>query len=173
MAVSRERGRSVKKREPRQTIAVTARMKSADGWQDVAIRNVSTHGMRISVALPPKRGAYVELRRATQVIIGRAMWVEGNDFGVRTQDVVDIPSLVNPNATKAEAMLAEIRRDRRRLPRHEDNARKAHSIVQKLQYIACGAAIMAGAGYVATTVTNVLSNPLHAVSDALTGTPTR
>ncbi|HET9511383.1 MAG TPA: PilZ domain-containing protein [Sphingomonas sp.] len=159
----------VKPREPRQTIAVTARMKSADGWQDVAIRNVSAHGMRVSVATPPKRGAYIELRRATQVIIARAMWVQGNEFGVRTQDRIDIPALINPNAAKAEAMLEEARSDRRRLPRPEDSARKTHGIVQKLQYAAFGAAVMAGAAYAAVTVSTVLGNPMHAVSRALSG----
>jgi len=148
-------------------------MKSADGWQDVAIRNVSAHGMRVSVALPPRRGAYIELRRATQVIIGRTMWVQGNDFGVRTQDAIDIPSLVNPNAAKAEAMLGEARSDRRRLPRPEDSAQRASGIVQKLQYAVFGAVLMAGAGYAAMTVSDVLGSPMHAVRDALGGKPAR
>lgn len=159
----------MKPREARQTIAVTARMKSADGWQDIAIRNVSVHGMRISVARPPQRGAYIEVRRATQVIVARTMWVQGNEFGVRTQDAIDIPALVNPNATKAEAMLGEIRSERRRLPRPDESARRADNIAQKLRYVAFGAAIMAGAGYAAVTVTQVLTNPIRTITHALEG----
>ncbi|KQN26483.1 hypothetical protein ASE86_10285 [Sphingomonas sp. Leaf33] len=145
-------------------------MKSADGWQDVAIRNVSAHGLRISVTLPPSRGAYIELRRATQIIIARAMWVQGTDCGLRTQDVVDIPTLLNPSATRAEAVLEAYHSDRRRLPRPEDGAQRASGMVQRLRYVAFGAVVMAAAICAAMTVTNVLSAPMHAVRDALAGT---
>lgn len=161
----------MKPREPRQTIAVTARMKSVDGWQDVAIRNVSIHGMRISVALPPRRGAYVEVRRAAQIIVARTMWVQGNDCGLRTQDSVDIPRLINPNATRAEAVVAAHLSDRRRLPRAEDTVQRAVDRVQVLRRITFGVVILAAAGYAAVTVTNVLSAPMTAVRTALSAPP--
>lgn len=163
----------MKTREPRQTISVTARMKSADGWQDVAIRNVSAHGMRISVAMPPKRGAYIEVRRASQVIVARAMWVQGNDCGLRTQDVVDIPALVNPNAARAEAVVGAANAERRRGPRPDESAAAARRSSQMFNRLAVGTAILAGAGYAAWTVGEVLSTPFAAVGAALGGGPAK
>lgn len=146
-------------------------MKSADGWQDVAIRNVSAHGMRISVALPPKRGAYIEVRRATQIIVARTMWVQGNDCGLRTQDVVDIHALVNPNAAKAEAVIVAANADRRHAPRAEESAESARRASQLIQQLLLGAAILAGAGYAALTVSETLRTPFAAIGEAMGGAP--
>jgi len=160
----------VKPREHRRTIQVTARMKSADGWQDAAIRNVSAHGMRISVAMPPKRGAYIEVRRASQVIVARTMWVHGNDCGLRTQDVVDIPTLIDPSSAKAEGVIAAAQADRRAAPRVEDAAAGSQRIAQRLQFVAIGGAIVLAAGYAAWTVGDMLRQPFTAINHALGGT---
>ncbi|MFD1788972.1 PilZ domain-containing protein [Sphingomonas floccifaciens] len=159
----------MKAREPRQTISVTARIKTADGWQDVAIRNVSAHGMRISLAMPPKRGAYIEVRRASQVIVARTMWVQGNDCGLRTQDVVDIPALVNPNAAKAESVIAAANDERRRRPRIDESTETVRRGTQRFMSVVFGLAIVSAAGAVAMIVSDALQSPFAAVRTALGG----
>lgn len=161
----------MKPREPRQTIKVTARMKSADGWQDVAIQNVSAHGMKIAVAMPPRRGAYIEIRRASQVIVARAMWVQDNECGLRTQDVVDVPALIDPNAVRAEAAIAGVRADRRARSRADEVAADSARLAGRFQYAAMIAVLLCAAGYAATRVSDVLGAPFASITAALDGKP--
>ncbi len=144
-------------------------MRSGDGWQDVAIRNVSAHGLGIAVALPPRRGAVIEIRRASQIIVARTMWVDNNECGLRTQDVVDVAALLSPNAKRAEAVCVAAHNDRRRTPRIDDTA--AHSLRngRRLQHVALAAAVLCGAGALAWSVSDVLRAPFASISAALGG----
>lgn len=145
-------------------------MKSAAGWQDVAIHNVSAHGMKISVAAPPPRGAYIELRRASQVIVARTIWVQGLECGLRTQDAIDIAALVNPAATRAEAVGREIAQaERRRAPRAGESAARSARFAARFQYAAIAAAILAAAGYATWVVSDTLSRPFDSIGAALGG----
>lgn len=163
----------MKPREHRQTIRVTARMKTASGWQDVAIQNASAHGLKISAAFPMRRGECIELRRASQIIVARVMWAEGGHYGVRTQDTVDIPALIAPNAGKAEIAIASVRSDRRGAPRVQDRAARSRAFAAQFQWLAIIAALVLGAGYAAWTAFEALSEPLGAISGALGGVDTR
>ena len=144
-------------------------MKTATGWQDVAIQNASALGLKISATEPVRRGDCIELRRASQIIVARIVWAQNGSYGLRTQDVVDIPALVNPNAAKAEVAVAGFQADRRAKPRHEDSAERSRTFAARFQWAAVGGAVMLAAGYLVTTVQEVLSSPLAAVSDALGG----
>lgn len=157
-------------REPRQTIRVSARMKSAQGWHDVAIQNASAHGMKISATATMRRGDCIEVRRGNQIIVARIVWAESGSYGLRTQDVVDIPALVNPNAAKAEAVINGHRVERRAHPRHNEIAEKSRAFATRFQWAAIGGALVMAAGFVGTTVLDVLSTPFVAVTAALAGT---
>lgn len=146
-------------------------MKSGDGWQDVAIQNVSAHGMKISVAMPPQRGTFIEIRRASQVIVARAVWVEDGCCGLRTQDIVDVPALLNPNAARAEAVCVAAQADRRRAPRADEAAASSQRFAMRFQQIAMAAAVVCGAGYLAWSVSDVLSAPFASITAALEGKP--
>lgn len=159
----------MKAREPRQTIRVTARMKTASGWQDVAIQNASAHGLKIAATEAMRRGDCIELRRASQIIVARIVWAQDGSYGLRTQDAIDIPALVNPNAAKAEAAVAGYQADRRAAPRSEEKAERSRAFGARFQWAAVGGAMVMAAGYLVTTVQDVLSSPLAAVSNALSG----
>lgn len=161
----------MKPREHRQTVRVTARMKSDTGWRDVAIHNASAHGLKISVPVPMRRGDCIEIRRASQIIVARVMWAHDGSYGVRTQDVVDIPALVDPNAARAETAIAGFKADRRRAPRAEETAARSHRLAARLQYAAMGVAVLLGAGYAAWVVSDTLSAPFAAVSVAFGAEP--
>ena len=100
-------------REQRRTVALTARLRSDDGWYDVTIGNVSSRGMMLRGRALPAKGEFIEIRQRSVVVIGRVVWSQGASCGVRTQDKVDIPALLSPSATRPPAANLE----RRRAPR--------------------------------------------------------
>ncbi|MHA6722629.1 PilZ domain-containing protein [Sphingomonas sp. RS2018] len=159
----------MKQREPRRTIKITARMKTASGWQDVAIENVSAHGMKISVTCPPQRGAYIEIRRASQIVVARTVWVDGNDCGLRTQDVIDIPALVNAHAIRAEEVIAAHAADHRKGPRAASVAARSTRFARHFQWMAVAAAGTAAAGVLAVIAAETLRRPFTAIETALVG----
>lgn len=159
----------MKTREPRQTIRVSARMKTASGWQDVAIQNASAHGLKIAATEPMRRGDCIELRRASQIIVARIVWAQDGSYGLRTQDVVDVPALVNPNAAKAELAVAGFQADRRAAPRVEETAERSRAFAARMQWALVGGAIVLAVGYIGGAVLEVFGSPLAAVSDALGG----
>jgi hypothetical protein len=73
----------MQEREARQAIIFQAEMRGKGAWRDCTVHNISPHGMLILAADPPKPGAYIEIRKASLVLVGRAVWVNGKAFGVR------------------------------------------------------------------------------------------
>ena len=59
-------------REQRRTVALTARLRSDDGWYDVTIGNVSSRGMMLRGRALPAKGEFIEIRQRSVVVIGRA-----------------------------------------------------------------------------------------------------
>src|SRR5690606_30114952 len=83
-----------KAREPRRQVILPARMRVGGQWCDVRIRNVSSRGLMAQGEDAPQTGTYVEIRRADQVVIGRTVWRNGDRFGVRTQDQLNVEALL-------------------------------------------------------------------------------
>ncbi len=61
---------------------------------DVSIRNVSSRGMMIRAAAPPKVGAYIEIIADDVSAVGRVTWRNGTSFGVQTRERVPLVKLV-------------------------------------------------------------------------------
>lgn len=81
-------------REPRQSVIVQAAMRGAGAWADITIRNISPHGMLIHAAAPPRPGDYIEIRKASLVLVGRAVWVKGKAFGVQLIERLNFNALL-------------------------------------------------------------------------------
>ena len=163
----------VKTREPRRTVFVPARMRVGSAWSDVCIRNVSSRGMMLQSDSPPPRGSYVEVRRGTQVVIGRAVWVGGRALGVRTQDRVPIEAIVNEPRRTAAPSEGERRADRDRTAAVDAAKRAARSqrFASAFQFAVIAVAGLGAAGLAATKVYEVLSRPAIAIQAALEGEP--
>ena len=58
-----------KAREARRQVLIACRMKSATGWGDVCIHNISSRGMMIASDAALFPGAYIEIRRGQQTVI--------------------------------------------------------------------------------------------------------
>lgn len=160
----------MKAREDRQIVSIPARMKNEAAWQDVAIRNVSSHGVMISLPDPPKRGTYVEIRRGALIIIGCVKWSRSGACGLRTHEKLSVPALgelmaaqpgVRPSASAGP--------ERRRRPRRpEELAEHAVVVGRRMQFIAMGAACTAAVVALAFITYHWLAEPLDKVAAALT-----
>lgn len=94
---------SVKPREVRRNVMIPAFLHNGNAWCDANIINVSLRGLSLYTTNPPPAGAYVEVRRGTDVIVGRVVWANAGRFGVRTQDPLAIDSLVGNVAPKCSS----------------------------------------------------------------------
>jgi hypothetical protein len=167
-------------REPRRVVMIPSRMQVGAAWTDVCIHNISSRGMLVAADEAPAPGTYVDIRRGSQVIIGRAVWRNGRFFGVRTQDKIDIDAIVReprlaqrPKPQKPEAASAD-RRSKARLQADAAVARQleqSRQAASAMQFVAFGIAGVLAAGVVATGAYEILSRPFAAVETALPGAP--
>lgn len=116
---------------------LNARMRVDASWNDVCILDISTRGLLIQAAQSPERGAYLDLHRGQYAIVGRVIWVDGQRFGVRTQDSLPVEEIIRPPdpavAQLAAAVAAEAATERRASPhlaqaRHEASRTLSRSI---------------------------------------------
>lgn len=154
----------MKNRSQRISTFLPARVRTDSGWADATIRNISPHGAMIELADPPDRGSYVELRRATSVIIGRIIWSDGRRCGVMTRDMIDIPNMLG-QPQLAGAIVGE----RRILPRAEAASSLSDFTIagRAMEFSAMLAAVALGALLLFHTVEDTLSAPAAAVIQAM------
>lgn len=81
-------------------------MRSEATWADTSIVNVSARGLGLQTVRAPRPGGYVEIRKGNVCIIAQVVWTEGQRFGVRTQDDVDLRALT-AKARSADGSRAE------------------------------------------------------------------
>lgn len=84
----------MKAREKRRKVVIPARMRNESGWVDAIIHNLSSQGLGLRSAAAPERGAYVEIFRYHYKLIGRVVWRNGDSFGVRLQDKVNVEDFI-------------------------------------------------------------------------------
>jgi hypothetical protein len=154
----------MKAREPRRRVVVPARLNAGPRWVDAVVLNISSRGMLVRSDTAISVGTYVDLRRGGQVIIGRAVWTDGNQFGVRSQDTINIEALLGELARPSSA--DGVRQERRADPQRRGGASAAERAAFNrqmgtlLQYGAIAAAALAAAGYAASLVHDLLSHSL-------------
>lgn len=95
----------MKPREPRRKVRIKARMRLDGVWGDVCICNISSRGLLLQTCAAPPRGTYVELFRGQHIIVARVVWAADRQFGVHTQDRINIDAVVEstPSATAGPA----------------------------------------------------------------------
>ena len=162
----------MKAREARRKVVVPARLNAGPKWVDAVVLNVSSRGMLVRSDVAIEVGTYIDLRRGRQVIIGRAIWANGNQFGVRTQDRIDIDALLGElsRPSSADGMRPERRADPQRSGDTvvaAQRAERSRHMGRFLQYATMTAAAVAAAGYAASTVHDLLTQSLGAVTSHL------
>lgn len=150
-------------------------MNAGGRWTDVCIHNASSRGLLVAADDPPASGSYVDIRRGSLVIIGRVVWRKGRFFGVRTQDRIVVPALVDePRRGAAAAPAPKIeRRTSARLAAEGRIARRverSRRMAAMFQFGFLAVAATAAAAVMADEVSTTLARPLAAVSSTLNGT---
>lgn len=151
-------------REPRKTTFIQARVLTDAGWSDATIRNLSSGGMMIEMASgAPRRGSYVELRRASSVLVARVIWSAANRCGVSTRERINIAALEQGKGEGAVAAGG----DRRLLPR-QSAARDydGAAVGRRIEAVVLAIALSLASLALALTVYHFLERVSNRVIDA-------
>jgi hypothetical protein len=163
----------VRPREQRISVVIHSRMRVANRWSDVCIRNISSRGLLIAASDPPPTGSYVEIRRGTQIIVARAVWSDGRHAGLRAQEKLPVQRIISePRLTSKPAVAAidGTDADRRRAPRLNDiseRTERSRRFASAFQFGLIAAVGLGVSAWAATSVYGVLSSPLQSVERAL------
>ena len=151
-----------RKREQRQKVALSVRVKMGMQWADATILNASSRGLMMKTAQAPERGGYIEIRRGADIeIVGRVVWRNGNHVGVRTQDAINVQALMRPpvkgrtqDRSPSKALYVSEERKRTDAAAREERSRQLGSLVQ---YSAIGGCVVVVAVMLGTYVYDLLS----------------
>lgn len=144
-------------------------MKSAEGWHDACIVDLSRRGAGLQAASPPARGSYVEIRRGDHVLVARVVWSRRHRFGVVTQDELPVESIVADRAApRAPPAGPAPANDRRRSARSlEEQAELSRTWARRAQFIAAAGAGILAALAVGNGVREALAAPLGEIAKQL------
>ena len=92
-------------RETRIRVLVRATM-LCQARQEVCIQNISSGGMMLITAQPPKRGDYVEIHLKARALVGYVVWSSDRRFGVKLRQRI-VPQSLLPGFTVLEDDLAK------------------------------------------------------------------
>lgn len=160
----------MKNREPRLAVLLPALMRLGVNWMDISIRNVSPHGMMLHAIAPPRPGCYIEIRRATMTIIARAIWVKGNFFGIRTQEIIDPRGLADGRSFVAPETLAGWNgAERRTIARAGVEERYHHNRHRAMlaQYATFVGGVAAASVWLTMTIAPLLAHTSNAITLAM------
>ena len=162
----------MKHREPRQAVYLAARVRTERGWIDASIHNVSSHGMLLQSAHPPRPGSYVELRRAANTIIARIVWANGCFFGVRTQELIELGQLCGERCAAALDRLGGWNGRERRSPErlsHDAQFAANRDAARLTEFAVISTGIVGGLLWAATTLWPLISHGSIVVRTAMGG----
>lgn len=87
--------------DQREAVMLNARVVDSRGSRGARISDVSTHGLRGSMAQPPERGEFITVHFDSCELGGQVRWVDGRRFGVRLRERVDARLLMGgPNGKR-------------------------------------------------------------------------
>lgn len=142
-----------------------ARMRSAAGWDDACILNISSRGLLIYSNIAAEPGATVEVRRGGQLVVARVVWRKNQRIGLCSSDPVPVEQVISDEAA-ASAVLSSgdpIRLDRRRRPRNPDRSRERGRAIEFICVALLGSAF---AAWAAMSVHQALATPMSAIGTA-------
>lgn len=161
------------RREQRVEIVLDAQMRLDLGWTHVWIHNLSAHGMLLWASHPPRPGSYIELRKAAETIISRVVWVREKYFGVRTEALLDIRTLLRGTAkTSAAPSSTGATRTATSQLQAETSPRAGHvptPLSRLAEFAAITVATAAGAAVMALLTYDFLAGVFAVINRRLTG----
>jgi hypothetical protein len=151
-------------------------MRTNAGWSDMAIRDVSPHGLGLRSSKAPARGDYVEICRLQHRMVARVVWSDGECFGVVLSDAISVDELLSRKPSPRRSL--EDRRMERRRPgalrqvkdagfaivRTAENSNHAARI---MNFVPIVVAACLGAAVAANAASTALSQAMDSVSAGL------
>lgn len=166
-------------REPRIAVMIASRMRVGNGWSDVRIHNISSRGMLLAGEDAPAIGTYIEIRRGTQIVIGRVMWAKDRFFGIRSQEKLPVQAIINeprltsrPQVAKQDGLAEGERRDRRRLVTEHmlaHHAERSRTIAWLFQFGVFACFGIGATGWAAVAIYRLLAAQSQQIGNALIG----
>ena len=104
---------------------LNARMRTAAGWSDACILNISSRGVMVHAGRPFVRGSTIELRHGDHVIVGRVVWRDGSKAGLQAEQRLPVEQILSlANGPQLRLTAGQDRRvERRRRPRTHEQSR--------------------------------------------------
>jgi hypothetical protein len=115
------------------------------GWAHVWIHNLSANGMLIWASQPPRAGSYIELRKAASTIISRVIWVRDKFFGVRTEERLDLRSMLSRAPQVTPSPVPGTQGFAKRLSPHSTASSAQVSTTRAIEFAALVLAVSVGA----------------------------
>lgn len=166
----------MKTREQRLAVNFAARMRCDGEWFNVSVRDMSAHGLLVKPGAELRHRSYVELQRGNQIVIGQVVWSQDGKTGLRSQDRIDLNDMMCASKQKGNARPAVATTFGTRTPSIDEARRNAaeraergRAFARNFQFIAIGAAGMAGCAVIFMAVTNVLGKAFATTMAALGG----
>lgn len=164
----------MRKREARRKVLIRGRMRFGTEWKDICIGNVSSGGLLIQSPAAVARGTYVEVRRGHHTIIGRVAWAKEREFGLQSQERLDVESIIAAPDQRVldfrRAVGADRCVDRRSRPRAAAPAESFDRSRWKARAgeFACLAGLaIAAVAFLTDVASQTLRQPLGVASDAM------
>lgn len=144
-----------------------ARLRSASGWSDACILNISSGGLLIFSKAAAVPGSRVEIRRGGTMVIARVAWRENQRIGLASEHVIAIEEIVSPElANAALPATFGVAVERRNLSLRPVDSR---TLGRRMEFVTAIIIGMGMAGLAAASVQSSLARPLQTVALALRG----
>ena len=142
-----------------------ARVRTASGWSDACILNVSSRGMMIHAKTAPPDGT-IELRHNQFAFVLEIVWRNGTRVGVRSSERLPVEDILTVSESACLRLTAERREgeERRRAPRNADSSR-LQGRAMEFAATAAIAVILAAGGF--AMVTEAFARPMQTIEVAL------
>ncbi len=151
------------RKEDRTTAILRARLRDGGPEREASVLDLSSRGLMAAAQPPPRRGTFVDMQVGRHTLVGQVQWIEGNRFGVRLRERIDVLAVIGNEAGPVALDAARAARGR-----PSTAARLAYSrqVARGFTFGMLLAGIVAGAFFASSMVSRSLA-PLEVVSSAL------
>lgn len=138
-----------------------ARLRSASGWSDACILNISSGGMLIFSKGEAEPGSRVEIRRSGSLVIARVAWRENQRIGLSSDGPIQVAQIISPETAMAAAdFTADLKKTSPRPARRRPDGRARGRRWEFFSAVAIGSLM---AVIAAESVWDSLARPLESV----------
>lgn len=124
------------RREARYKVLLRGRMRAGGLPAEVCVRDISSRGLLLQSAAPPRPGTIVEVLVAKRSIVGRLRWAKDRRFGIELSPPISVDALlaaaVNASSTPEGPSPRPIERQK---PRNSESARRQAAQMQFAAFV--------------------------------------